>query len=138
PGYRRCTGSSGPRPSPAIAGEGVPRRTTGGNPADADPQRTRTGHEGGSRRPLRRPAGAERSGNTMTWTTPSGHEPGAAASAPRSVVAWRRIGTGGLAVVLAATLFGCASADTQQEPASATGAASSSGSQNDSEGQNDS
>lgn len=71
----------------------------------------------------------------MTWTTPSGHEPGAAASAPRSVVAWRRIGTGGLAVVLAATLFGCASADTQQEPASATGAASSSGSQNDSEGQ---
>lgn len=70
----------------------------------------------------------------MTCTTPSGHEPGAAAPAPRSVAAWRRIGTGGLAVVLAATLYGCSSADTQEKPASEAGATSSSSSRDDSEG----
>ncbi|MFE7631051.1 hypothetical protein [Kocuria sp. NPDC057446] len=52
------------------------------------------------------------------------------------MAAWRRIGTGGLAVVLAATLYGCSSADTQEKPASEAGATSASSSQDDAESRN--
>ena len=53
----------------------------------------------------------------MTCRTTSEGVPGTGHPAPHSGSAWRRFGTGGLAVVLAASLFGCAGAGTQVAPA---------------------
>ncbi|MFI7583322.1 hypothetical protein ACH9DO_05960 [Kocuria sp. M1N1S27] len=64
----------------------------------------------------------------MTCRTPSEGVPGTGRTAPGT--AWSRLGTGGLAVVLAVTLFGCTSAGTEESPAQDNGSASATGSQN--------